>query len=739
MLGGGFSSVRPKATAGPMAPFEAPAFSPAVLGDDLLGLGSPAIVNLTMFAVAPPQVAGAGGDPITPASPLAQETTIILADDIDLKDRTYRFVYDPSRGILRRVFLIADTVRLTGAATIDLRAPLAGSRPERGGGDLTIFARRIVSSGGGTLRVITHGSDGPDERLASAQEVATFGKFVHQAGDGGDAGQVIVAHAMVLFDEIEQAGDRLAEIIRVEADGGLGGAAITGFPNRPRHEEPSVFTGGLIRRDLPPAPGDPGGAGALRIIADLSNGLPPGLLPDPRREPNFAHSNEEVVPLAAINLWQVRRLESIFVRALDAIQRQDPSALRGLLRSFAAAAAFDTLAEYQAALGGIKQQLIRLRNLFELPLLHRRIEVSPAAGVSRTLDVLAERSSVANRAAPTDILSLVRTEGSVVKLGLLVHDLQSPDVVRLIIDTEFTVDPWLAAEVAAKLKAAGERLEGPFEDWILTPEPPLPSQVLGIDLRVTGQFGQWTLTLDAAQGGIALQQLAGPSGLPVTLSWTYSKDDSIQGAKFIARLSLAKRVAHRLVRNRDKVRNAGQVPLTVDYLRAGSSFFALNPALSLAADEEKSLSGVHPAITDDIAPQLEIPSEAITYLLPPDLISALEQSADLPLVEGVRVTNLIPAFLEARQQAVRFAELRVIQAVTTQGITTERTATGIRLAPEGAQGSQVEVKFLQPAQQRTYRVEGVVHYGGGGHDAFQSPADPTPIIDITEDLLPPLA
>src|SRR5262249_44949416 len=187
-----------------------------------------------------------------------------------------------------------------------------------------------------------------------------------------------------------------------------------------------------------------------------------------------------------------------------------------------------------------------------------------------------------NSAAPTDVLCLTRIQEGSRKLGLLIHNLQNASEIRIVIDTEFSLDPWLASELGTKLRALGEKLDGVFESWSLVPKQPFPAGVRDITLKLVGSFVQWHLTIHANLGGVLFQQMAGPTGLPVELTWVYTDDNSVKGDSFVVRLSLSKQQSPEIAIQSGKIRNLSGGSIGVDYVRIKDRFVALQPALGLS-------------------------------------------------------------------------------------------------------------------------------------------------------------
>jgi hypothetical protein len=740
-------------TASTIPPFAGPPFVPAVISVSTIdGSSDFEIANLVTERFAPRVIAGIR-DEYTPATyVIPKGTTVIFASDLTLENRKYVFNFaspaiDAVGGVFyRRIFLIADTLRLKGENTIDARSPAGDTRRRRRGGDVTVFANRIIVALGGSLNVLASGAAGRDEKKIG-DAAADDDPYVLQAENGGDGGQLILGVGGLLLDGHSRPITDLTSVIRLTSGGGLGGQIATNAASHlPRHERPNEF-GGPFRRDLPRIAGSSGQSGSTHVsdfgfAVQNENLLPSHLLPDPRMylgdlmgvEPE----NTVVVPRIVLNLWQVRFWEKCYIDLLDAIAEQDRAKIVRVYREYATKPRHDPMQDFQATYANLTEKFENIRIRYVLPLWHRREEVITPSGLLRLADLFVEGASLKNNVAPTEVLLHGYQIGGKQKVGFLTHS-SAEDEITLHFDTEMTIPEWLEVALRKKLTASNEELSGIFYDWKVTPAPDsLPNGVKRVKISVLNETWRWEVTLDGSLAAFVMAQLASPLGLPFSFDWKFSGDEAIAGRTFTVRPSLARRRSMGLQLSGTTVTNAGTRPALIEYVRvAADAFYPLNPPLALQIGESKQIP--LPAGTDPS--QISIPIAAVLHEASSDLASTGDFviAETTSVFETVTLENLIPARLQDRQQSVRYLEVQIEQFLGSAEPFEVNDGGKHQLNSESLPGSSKSIKFLRPqGVPRRYRVSGRIEYQGGGNQPLLPKVFDFTSIDIDTSWLPPI-
>jgi hypothetical protein len=724
-----FSTIRLKNANSSLSPWTGTAYASVSVPLSQLGVNPNdcVVVDLTGEIRAPIELPGTFIGQETPATPRAQGTTVVLCNDLDLAHRHYRFLFEGHYNIdsdakvyERRVFLIAQTLRISGNATVSLDSPGSGpTRARRRGGDLTIVASHIIASLDGHLNVTSRGADGDSEELVSNYFTVPLdsGNYVLEAEDGGHGGSIVIAYDW--FTHGPQ-----VPVVSFSAIGGKGGTISNHLPQKPRLERVSEY-GGPFRKDLPRQQGESGTDGKFIELLTTTNELP-----TTTHDPRFGNNSGKILAAEIFALWQLRVCESLYIQSLNAIQSQNRMALVAAMRSFGTLRQVATPTFFVAPLANIKGLLISVRDKYVLPLWHRRLAITGIAGATSEVDLFLEGASLANWIAPSGVLAVPRKSASGDKLGLIVHSLTATNEVQIIFDTRITIDPWLEQSVIDELRKTNETLAGVFDNWDLTPQGPFDIGVKDIKLRTARELIQWTVTLDATTGGLALTKLASPSGLPVELSWRFRDDPTIEGQSFEIRLSLAKLTIPPIEIENSNAKNTGKFPITIEFFQeSDGTFKALQTAISIAPGQTSAIA--------TSSSNAIVPPQAVTVHYDGNLNDLFEQVTNTALVERVRITNLLPAFLASRQQVVRWVDIELTQLSGNDGNQQVKQISGYRLAPQGIPGFEVEIDFVKTSTQNSsYRLSGLVQYEGGGKDELQPKLFQSRFLEVTESLLP---
>ncbi|MEM9555840.1 MAG: hypothetical protein AAGC60_16415 [Acidobacteriota bacterium] len=653
------------------------------------------------------------------AGSVHKSVTVILAGDLTLGDATYRFA---ARQIARHVILVADRLRLAGTTVFDLSGRALDARRrlgmdllDRSGGDLVIAARDLVVEDGGRLVLRSAGGRGPhqvnirDHRKDGVRP-GTPGPR-HGGGHGGDL--VLAARRVTVGDRPVDA-TRSDESIRETLDG-------------------------LVVLDAPPGGAGPG----------LPTGEPGRLLLPPSFEAAVAELEERTLrrygfafgmpPVSrwarrATSEWLLASLERAIARlrlaALGGDPREGVSALShavGLARDGAPLREQD-----RTAFGEHLDDLTALADRFDDALAVETITVQAPSGLPRRLQVLTAGDDLTPRLAPTELLLRTRHADGRALLGLLALDAAHPEIVRLELEAQLTLDPWLAHRAGAP--------EQPFDDWTLVARPLVADGIVTSRMDV-GPSGlvRVVLELDAARAGLVLARLASSAGLPLIFDWRSTRDREISGVWQGPALSLTRRLARPVTATPDGLQrrpsgtdstdgSADDARLSVAYVAlANGGFVALDPAPTLEPGASVPLPA---AITDlgefeDTVPP-DVPAEALVWSTDvdrPGQIFQVPRGDDL--VTTVTIENLLSH--DAVLGGLLFVEVELVHGDTTVG--------PYRLAPARAVGDRVEVSLLAvDGDARRLRVRGAAHYEGGSRESFDFVSDDL-VVKITDQRL----
>jgi hypothetical protein len=413
------------------------------------------------------------------------------------------------------------------------------------------------------------------------------------------------------------------------------------------------------------------------------------------------------MPSSVVNSWSELMLNA----QLRTVQQWQVGAgsIASARRAFASAFSFSSIprnARGQAAmdkLGAIEKSLgLRVREL----------GLQDPSGMPRSIEVFAEGLSVKNGMAPTEALVIDSAVGGRQGLGLMEFDPRNPNEIVLTFTVQMTIDPWLRQRVNQKLEKEGEELEGVFGKWNLTPRKIDFEGVDGDKSKVTvvGDKLVCRLVLDSTnKGRLAFYQLSQGIGLPVSFDWVYKDDLNIRGKWEGVRLSFGRRERPELAVTGGKVSNHARVPVTIYYCRAGEQFVPIIPALRLEPQSEAAL----PLPTNTDLQNLVIPPEAVAYNVDPDSYrSDFYSVTGDESVEWVTITNLLAPYDEARQENLRYVEVKLTYALGEGANAKEVILGPIKLAPKESVGSEVSLPFLRAkAGNVSFTLSGIAYYG----------------------------
>ena len=456
----------------------------------------------------------------------------ILADDVTFKGGTYVLRGTP------RLTIVARTLQITGRVTFDLSA----KDPGDSGGAVSILAGAVRCAPGARLTITSNGGNSTSPGVPGTNG-GTLTIAADRFENGSQAAAAPAPAARRYAAQPSPAAGPLAwnaqrrgepsttqqnvECIAFSSTGGRGTGRTVTFTDRGGHRR--------TRHD-PPKPGRPGGFERLESRAAA-----------------VAKHEDLRLPLSQ---WSLATLQRLRAAILDADAAEDYSALVQLFARYASLTpAADLHPKVRADYDNLRAELNRYRGDVLLPLFARPIDVAPAGGLTQPIWVFTESSPFRHTLGPTHMLaSPIEVDGRTV-LGALEYDPSRPDELNVEVELELSLDPWLAALAAAKLREGGTDATGMFSGWTLKARP---IEEIGVkDSRVTivpgGRRLRVRLVLEGQKAATLFWNLFSGVGIPLTYDWEYrgSNQTVTAGTWTGPTLSFARRVAaHRTRRER---------------------------------------------------------------------------------------------------------------------------------------------------------------------------------------------
>jgi hypothetical protein len=608
--------------------------------------------------------------------------------------------------------IVAQTIRISGRVTFDLSAKDSGDS----GGNVMILAESLQCASGAQLTVTSNGGNSSSPGV-----------------QGSDGGTVTIAADVVPKSEAkpavprpsrppsppvwsaQQRGEPKAtrqsfECIAFSSTGGRGTGKRVTFTDR----------GGTRRQRYdPPEPGQPGNMRRL-----------------PSRAAAAAGADDLKL---ALSRWSLARLQRLRSDILDADAKDDNATLVHLFLRYAALTPpVDLHPKVRSEYDGLRAELNRYRGEALLPLDERKIQVTPTGGLARTLSVFTEGASLRQTLGPTHMLaSPIDVDGRSV-LGILAYDPARPDEIVVEVALELTVDPWLEALAAAKLRADDGDVSGMFSGWTLKARA---VDDIGLkDSRITVVSGgrmRVRLVLDARTAAPLFWNLFSGVGIPLVYDWEYRGNSQTLTTGYLEgpTLSFARRATHTLRVEQGKVRNVGQVAAVVEYVGLNKSeFVALPRAVRIEPGQSVELKDVGVATP---GPAAWIPPHAVvTASDPRDVERAFHVVNAQPFVEHVTVTNLLAAHDAGSGGALQYVEVFVALGGRKSAGSAGSQAGPFRLSAAHTTGSEIQLPFLRRGNQaESIIVWGAARYENGGCQTIAETTFDSSTVKITASML----
>lgn len=667
---------------------------------------------------------------------------LVLAGDLELPSESHRLEKGPGKHLV----LLGDEVRLTDRLALDLSGSDCG-RPGRvawrdrpSGGHLVLLARRLVCEPNGQLRFVSRGGKSCTGRSVDKRTTSEAKRPTGRVRDKRNRSSSSATGRST--DKRSQTG-RSQSVTFPGGDGGILFVAAEQYVLGEHEVTPEEFLAqGCLQAATPggagPRPGKPGG---VRAVTGLASAL------------------SELGPLGAhaMSKWVL----AVLYRATTEIRSADLAAGRiEAARRLAEAlrlsdhSRYPVLPEdeetYRERLG----ELTELRDRLSGSLWRESLSLPTAGGVPRPIELWTSGKDLRTRAAPTDALVLGRRVAGRHVLGLMELDPDRPDRLRLELEAELRLDPWIGSRIARTLAGRGEDFAGVFADWTLEGrEIEYPGIV---DSRVAvggdGRTVRVSLTLETDRASLVLAQLSSSAGLPLVFDWGYRHDRNLRGTWEGPPLTLRRRADPRLVvdaidnRTVARVTNVGEIEQTLEYLQAGDAFLPLAKALTLFPGETADLPLPLPVDAADATgidlSALSIPATAVlaTGTDPFRAQSAFQAVSGEELLERVTVTNHL-GHDDRFGGGLEYVEIELAYSVQTGsapggGGADEIAAGPYRLAPRGAKGSEITVSWIKPRPGAPrIRITGTAYYEGGSRQTLAPTTVSDLWIHLTEDFL----
>jgi hypothetical protein len=663
------------------------------------------------------------------------DTTLVLADDIDLGNRSYSL---RAKTAPQNVILIANRIRLSDIATFDLSAVEGTSFVQRSGGKLILIARELSAERNGFLT------------LHSRATYAMPGGAFHFSESPGNGGQLIVyVEKLTLAPEKQQlireriAGqsdtllpDHIEAAISEEQRSKILKVIYATYPDAQVANGLTAIVRGKDRYDaslidlLVHLQADvaqhtiyqdiSGTVGNYLVSLDAED---PSLnnFTFPKPGPGLLHATgnvQEVFTAASgaqpgLSLWVVHYFEKLQTRLLDAARQKKYVDMILLFRDYAAFPGYPIVTEHQTAYQQLLISINEMRKTVILPLRSRFVTVQREGMPERRITAYSEGDSLENRLAPTHILLREVTIKGRRVLGFYRHNPDQPDETVFYLNAELTVDPWIAELARQELEAQKEQYGGMFTNWNLRARDLVQPGIRpgAAMIKTAGSRIQATLPLDRRSGSLALFQFASRlGGIPLEFDWKYPVDENISGELTGLMLSSAHRLQPEITVSDGKVTNNAKTAANIEYLQVGRhEFIRIEPALKVQPGQTIAL----PLRPTTDPSQVQVPSEAVSFDMDPmSLLEAFYGMDGEELADEVTLRNALPRADTTSGDSLLYVDVTVSYSIKGNEayVQTER----IMLQPTTAPGSEKTFWFLRTRQgERQVHITGKAYYTSG--------------------------
>jgi len=627
---------------------------------------------------------------------------VIYASDIDLGNVSYN-------GGGGNLTLIADVLRVTDSADFAADAYFRPADPFHPSGSVLIVARRIVIGEDGVLGLLA----GTRGTLTVIGQVSyePLTKPIELTGRYKFLKSYRPTDYETILKTMDLSGGEVA--------GGYSGVTVNGKTSYTlsRLMDWAALRGAVWFKS------------EARREVNTSPPFPESFFPHP--DPKLITISTKIpdaqkyAPTDALSLWTVMALEhavNIIQTAALADDRETELAQFQKVPIIASQgfAVANAHAERYAHAANLLSQL---RTQLLPPVYRGSITVQPSVGIPTVLTRFVENGSLQSWIAPTEALVSAREIGGKHVLGFVQRDSQANDRIRLVFDADLGLDPALSVLVSKQLEQTGQTVAGMFSNWKLTAPNLSAEGIDNFEVKVLNNTLQISLTLDAAEGNVALWRLGTGLGLPLTLQYECTANTSIKGSLSLP-LSLARRSRPDIEVSNGSVANTGRTAVTIDYFMLGDSPVSIQP-LTIPADN-KPVKLPLPDGTDLSKTALKVPAQAVWYSgRDPFSLQDFDTTQSGGLIQTIQVQNLLPALNAKLNLPLDYVQVSVIYTVGEGDQAVEAKAGPYRLSAAGSDDSEVNVPFLRPSTGKySFRVEGIAFYDKR-RSSFRLKSDPT--------------
>jgi hypothetical protein len=679
-------------------------------------------------------------------------TTVVLADDIDLSNRTYdvRFSTAP-----QNIVILANTIRLRNEVVFNLNPDPAyvssGTGVQRSGGTLVLLARTMRFEDGAAIRF--NGSAAPDvfgryyasdgsrngsvfistERLELAPSVRSqaITKLSRQMPTPtlGAVGQLLTSDARAaLLRNIasayseESMRDAITKLVNSKSRVDVELTDISSYLNTKAADN-------LLERE-------PGKA-VIEAFLMTSFDSPLPLRGSIMASTSWENLYDNFMPLRqAISRWSVRWYQQQLARGTTALLRNERAQLYEIFESIERFPTREIDGEDIVKYNDAASRLIDLKQRAQLALYTKAVTTS-VGGADVTIDAFGERNSTRLRIMPTNVLIKTITYNTQQYVGITSFDPTAPQELTFYVTADLSIDPRVASAVNNTLTQRGQILEGQFLQWRVKTAtfgevPGLVSDKSSIAIQGTHLRAKVVLSTDGL-GVLGLATFTNRPGIPFSVIWEYLDDPAYTGTLSNLWLSRATRSSPNITLSNNMVHNNEKRTVSVRFVKTGNATFYTYgtqlPTVSPGQDVTLPLpQGINPR-------NISLPPEAIevTYTTANDFADFYSLHGE-QLVEEVRIKNEI-ASTSGRGASLSYLELVVKNSGDESGL--DQVST-IRLAPSGLPGDEQSSWFIRPRQSPTnITIEGRAVYADNSMILLKKKAFTLPVIHVTGDLLLP--
>jgi hypothetical protein len=390
---------------------------------------------------------------------------------------------------------------------------------------------------------------------------------------------------------------------------------------------------------------------------------------------------------------------------------QDPSASECYTRAFAA----------------IEKQLSQARTATT-----EQMNVTHLLGTS-SLTLVRDGMSVGTAIAPTMLLLNRWPDGSIGAAQVLANGSYAINLRGRLSVQEVELDA-----VRRALQATRRQMQGLVVLTSIEPfdQERLPMGVAAIKCTLVSQLRvECRLeVLPSPEGHLFLFSLASPEGVELPMRWQARYGSAVLSGSSTISLSLGTREQPPIAATADKVRNTGERPVRISYVRVGTSFKILDPEVDIPPKGDIDLPYA------SSGEPISIPESAVSVLreVDADPLDGLARTGPITYGETITVRNSLPK-LHPRSGAPLSS---VVVTVTYQyrlseaDVEHEQAPCVLTLLPAGTPDAEGDCAFAK-VDRRHIRVEGVAHYGSDGEVPLNPTDRTTSLIVLTESSLPP--